>query len=59
MPTGLCWRPNARLVFCSLKGPVYEAIDTNGDGIEDRLHLLADGLPAPYGVHAEVRLCGR
>jgi cytochrome c553 len=53
MPTGLCWRPDGRLIFCSLKGQVFEAIDTNGDGIEDCLNLLADGLPAPYGVHAE------
>ena len=52
MPTGLSWRPDGRLVFCSLKGQVYEAVDTNGDGTEDRLKLLADGLPAPYGVHA-------
>ncbi len=52
MPTGLSWRPDGRLVFCSLKGQVYEAMDTDGDGDEDRLRLLADGLPAPYGVHA-------
>jgi cytochrome c553 len=52
MPTGLSWRPDGRLVFCSLKGQVYEAVDTDGDGTEDRLKLLADGLPAPYGVHA-------
>jgi len=53
MPTALTWRPDGRLVFTSLKGQVYEAIDTNGDGTEDRLILLADGLPAPYGAHAE------
>jgi mono/diheme cytochrome c family protein len=53
MPTGLAWRPDARLVFCSLKGQVYEVLHTNGDDLEDRLQLLADGLPAPYGVHAE------
>jgi hypothetical protein len=52
MPTGLSWRPDGRLVFCSLKGQVYEAVDTDGDGTEDRLKLLADGLPAPYGVNA-------
>jgi cytochrome c553 len=53
MPTGLCWRPDGRLIFCSLKGQVYEAIDSDRDETEDRLHLLADGLPAPYGVHAD------
>ncbi|HTU18402.1 MAG TPA: hypothetical protein VMG10_10115 [Gemmataceae bacterium] len=53
MPSGLAWRPDGKLVFSSLKGQVFAAIDTNGDGLEDRLQLLADGLPAPYGVHAE------
>jgi mono/diheme cytochrome c family protein len=53
MPTGLSWRPDGRLVFCSLKGQVFEAVDSDGDGVEDRLKLLADGLPAPYGIHAE------
>ncbi|HEY7426291.1 MAG TPA: c-type cytochrome, partial [Gemmataceae bacterium] len=52
MPTGLSWRTDGRLVFCSLKGQVFEAFDTDRDGTEDRLTLLADGLPAPYGVHA-------
>jgi mono/diheme cytochrome c family protein len=47
MPTGLTWRPDGRLVFCSLKGQVFEVPQT-----EDRLRLLVDGLPAPYGVHA-------
>jgi cytochrome c553 len=54
MPTGLSWRPDGRLIFCSLKGQVFEAGDTNGDRIADRLNLLADGLPAPYGVRADV-----
>jgi hypothetical protein len=53
MPTGLCWRPDGGLIFSSLKGQVFEAVDTNRDGTEDRLNLLADGLPAPYGVHAD------
>jgi hypothetical protein len=53
MPTGLCWRPDGRLIFSSLKGQVFEAIDTDRDRTEDRVKLLADGLPAPYGVHAE------
>jgi cytochrome c553/cytochrome c5 len=52
MPTGLSWRPNGRLVFCSLKGQVFEAVDRDKDGTEDDLRLLADGLPAPYGIHA-------
>jgi hypothetical protein len=52
MPTGLTWRPDGRLVFSSLRGQVFEAVDTDRDGCEDRLVLLADGLPSPYGVHA-------
>ncbi|HXG10116.1 MAG TPA: c-type cytochrome, partial [Gemmataceae bacterium] len=51
MPSGLAWRPDGRLVFVSLKGQVFEAVDTDGDGSEDRLTLLADGLPAPYGIN--------
>jgi glucose/arabinose dehydrogenase len=52
MPTGLAWRPDGRFVFSSLRGEVFEAADTDGDGREDRLTRLVDGLPAPYGVHA-------
>lgn len=52
MPTAIAWRPNGKLVFASLKGQVYEATDTDKDGCEDRLTLLAEGLPAPYGIHA-------
>ncbi len=52
MPTGLAWRPDGRLVFSSLKGQVFEAVDSDGDGVEDRLALLADGVPAPYGIAA-------
>jgi mono/diheme cytochrome c family protein len=52
MPTCLTWRPNGRLVFSSLKGQVYEALDTDRDGSADQLRLVGDGLPAPYGVHA-------
>ncbi len=48
MPTGLSWRPDGRLVFSSLKGQVFETVGNR----EDRVKLLADGLPAPYGVHA-------
>ncbi len=39
-------------MFCSLKGQVFEGIDSDRDGSEDQLRILADGLPAPYGVHA-------
>ncbi|HVA51721.1 MAG TPA: c-type cytochrome [Pirellulales bacterium] len=50
MPTGLAWRDDGALFFCSLKGGVWLARDTDADGIEDRVQLVADGLPAPYGI---------
>ena len=52
MPTGLAWRDDGSLIFCSLKGSVWVARDTDGDGLEDRQTLFADGLPAPYGIAA-------
>ncbi|MCI0459430.1 MAG: c-type cytochrome, partial [Gemmataceae bacterium] len=52
MPSALAWRPDGRLVLSSLKGQVFDALDTNHDGRADRLVLLADGLPTPYGLHA-------
>ena len=51
MPTGFAWRPSGSLVLSSLKGHVFAASDSNGDGLEDRLQLLHEGLSAPYGVH--------
>ncbi|MGH7138264.1 MAG: DUF7133 domain-containing protein, partial [Pirellulales bacterium] len=53
MPTGLAWRSDGTLAFCSLKGGVWLARDTDGDGLEDRLSQVADGLPAPYGIACE------
>lgn len=52
MPTGLAWRDDGTLAFCSLKGSVWLARDTNGDGLEDEQTMFADGLPAPYGIAA-------
>jgi len=55
MPTGLAWRDDGTLAYCSLKGSVWLARDTDGDGVEDRQELFCDGLAAPYGiaVHGE------
>jgi mono/diheme cytochrome c family protein/glucose/arabinose dehydrogenase len=50
MPTGLAWRPDGRLAFTSLKGEVFQARDTDGDGVEDRTSTFWDGLAAPYGL---------
>ncbi len=53
MPTGLAWREDGTLVISDLKGRVLLARDSNGDGVEDTLTTLADGLAAPYGVAAQ------
>jgi glucose/arabinose dehydrogenase len=53
MPTGLAWRGDGTLAFCSLKGSVWLARDTDGDGIEDTQELFCDGLAAPYGIAAQ------
>jgi glucose/arabinose dehydrogenase len=55
MPTGIAWTSDGNLVFTSLKGHVYRARDTDGDGIEDRLEVIEEGLAAPYGLLAEGR----
>lgn len=52
MPTGLAWRPNGDLVIASLKGRVWIARDSDGDGLEDEAYPFSDELPAPYGVAA-------
>lgn len=50
MPTGINWDQQGRMIFTSLKGDLFRATDTDADGIEDHLDLLAEGLSAPYGV---------
>ncbi len=50
MPTGLAWRADGSLVVTSLKGQVWIARDTNGDGLEDTSVEFSDELAAPYGV---------
>ena len=52
MPTALTWLSDRRLALTSLKGHVFLARDTNGDGVEDRLHVFERGLAAPYGILA-------
>jgi cytochrome c2 len=49
MPTGLAWLGDA-LAFTSLKGQVFLARDSNGDGLEDRMQVFSDDLAAPYGL---------
>jgi len=50
MPTAITWRQDGTLAVCSLKGQVYLAKDTDGDGLEDALTLFEEGLAAPYGL---------
>ncbi len=51
-PTGLSWNPQGKLLMTTLKGEVFVAVDTTGDGQEDELRCLADGLATPYGLAA-------
>ncbi|WP_339727236.1 c-type cytochrome [uncultured Gimesia sp.] len=53
MPTALAWRDDGTLIFTSLKGDVYLAKDTDGDGVEDELTLFEEGLSAPFGIIAD------
>jgi glucose/arabinose dehydrogenase/mono/diheme cytochrome c family protein len=50
MPTSIVRRNDGSLAFSSLKGQIYLAKDTDGDGIEDRLTLFEEGLAAPFGL---------
>ncbi|MDG1896342.1 MAG: c-type cytochrome [Fuerstiella sp.] len=54
MPTAMTWLPDGRMAFTSLKGHVWIAADTNGDGLPDRTTLFEEGLAAPFGILADV-----
>lgn len=53
MPTAIAWTGDGKLAFTTLKGQVYLARDTDGDGLEDALRVFEQGLAAPYGLIAE------
>lgn len=53
MPTAMAWTADGTLAFCSLKGQVFLAKDTDGDGVEDKLTVFEEGLAAPYGLIAD------
>lgn len=53
MPTSITWRADGTLAFCTLKGQVYLARDSDGDGIEDTLTLVDEGLASPFGLIAD------
>ena len=50
MPTGLSWDAEGRLLITSLKGRLWRAVDSDHDGLEDRLTPISDELAAPFGV---------
>ncbi len=52
MPTAMSWDPTGRLFLTSLKGRVWQAVDTNNDGLEDQVSLFSDELAAPFGISA-------
>lgn len=53
MPTALTWLPDGRMAFTSLRGHVWIARDSDGDGVEDSLTLFEEGLAAPFGILAD------
>jgi mono/diheme cytochrome c family protein len=53
MPTNMAILEDGRLAFTSLRGQIWIASDTNGDGLHDSLHLFAEGFASPYGIHAD------
>ena len=55
MPTSITWDQTERMIFTSLKGHLYRAVDSDGDGLQDSLHLIEEGLAAPYGVVVDGR----
>jgi len=57
MPTSLAWRGDGRLLIGSLKGRLWEARDSDGDGLEDEARTIGDELVQPFGI-ATTRLSG-
>ena len=54
MPTAMTWLADGRMAFTSLKGHIWIAEDTNGDGLPDSTTLFEEGLSAPFGILADV-----
>ncbi len=53
MPTGMTWLPDGRLGIASLRGGVWIASDTDGNGVPDQAQLFAEGFASPYGILAD------
>ncbi len=52
MPTALAFH-KGKLLVASLKGGIFVAEDTDGDGLPDRYRRLGDYLSAPFGLLVE------
>jgi mono/diheme cytochrome c family protein len=52
MPTALTWSPQGHLYVASLKGRIWEVLDTDNDQLEDKAHVIGDELAAPFGIFA-------
>jgi mono/diheme cytochrome c family protein/glucose/arabinose dehydrogenase len=53
MPTAMAWRGDGTLVAASLKGRIYLAKDTDGDGFEDQWSAYSHHLASPFGMLAD------
>lgn len=53
MPTAISQDDQGRLLVTSLKGDVFRIADGNGDGMEETLETIQEGLSAPFGVVAD------
>lgn len=53
MPTAIAADDEGRLLVTSLKGHVYRISDRDGDGIEEYLELIQEGLSAPFGIASQ------
>ena len=53
MPISLGWKENGDLVVGSLKGRVWLARDSDGDGLEDQIRPVSDDLASPYGINTQ------
>ncbi|MCA9061761.1 MAG: hypothetical protein KDA96_01800 [Planctomycetaceae bacterium] len=50
MPTAIAVANDGRLAMTSLKGDVVFAVDSDGDGLHDRIEPVEEGLAAPFGI---------
>ncbi len=50
MPSAFAWKADGNMVLGTLKGEVFQTQDISGDGHEDNLTCVADGLATPYGI---------